>query len=389
MRVCPGSMQSRPIHGASRAGWLALLIGVALACNSCLFARMVYYNKPSLTIVRDFDNRSVRPSSAPLPLAHSEEEAQFPLTSTERAKYGSLEALLGAHETRAFLAIVEDKLVYERYFGGVSCHTLLPGFSMSKTFAAALIGRAVSQGLLESLDRPVTEYIPELALEPGYRAVTLEQLLRMTSGIDFNEESLAGAKFYYSTDLRDQMYSYDVERPPGSHYLYGSVNIQLLWDVLHRRLSGETVAHYFERAIWQPLGAEQPASWSLDSESSGIEKFFGGFNATARDQARLGLLFLHGGSLNGREILPRTWVERALTPDPVAGWVHTSDGWVRRAMYQWFLTRDGRAYFAKGYHGQYVFVVPARHALFVRFGEGYGGLDWPALFLRLADSFHY
>jgi len=348
---------------------------------------MVYYNKPTLGIVRAFDNRSVRPSSAPLALPRSNQEAQFPLSATEQREYGSFAALLEAHDTNAFLAIIDDRLVYERYFGGVSEHTLLPGFSMSKTFAAALVGRAVSQGLLDSLERRVTEYIPELGSQPAYREVTLEQLLRMTSGIDFDEESLAGAKFYYRTDLRDQMYSYDVKWRPGSHYLYGSVNIQLLWEVLHRRLGSETVARYFEREIWQPLGAEQPASWSLDSESSGIEKFFGGFNATARDQARLGLLFLHGGTLNGREILRSAWVERALTPDPIAGWVHTSDGWVRRGMYQWFLTGDGRGYFAKGYHGQYIFVVPSRRAVFVRFGEGYADLDWPALFLRLADTF--
>ena len=367
---------------------LPSLLLLAFACSGCLFSRILYYNKPTLAVVRDFDARSVRASSEPLSLARSEHEAQFPLTRREEAEYGSLAALLERHQTRAFLVIHEDRVVYERYFGGVSSNTLLPGFSMSKTFAAVLVGRALSQGLLESLERPVTDYVPELASEPAYRAVTLEHLLRMISGIDFDEESLAGAKLYYSTDLRDQMYSYDVEWQPGSHYLYGSVNIQLLWDVLHRTLGGETIAHYFERQIWQPLGAEHPASWSLDSESSGIEKFFGGFNATARDQARLGLLFLHGGSVNGREVLPRAWVERALVADPVAGWVHTTDGWVRRGMYQWFLTGDGRGYFAKGYNGQYVFVVPARHAVFVRFGEGYADLDWPALFLRLADTFH-
>ncbi len=241
IRVCRSSVQSRQLQKVSRFCQLPLLFGLALACSSCLFGRIVYYNKPTLAIVRDFDNRRVRASSAPVPLARSGKEAQFPLTGAEQAEYGSLEALLAAHETRAFLVIVDDHVVYERYFDGVSARTLLPGFSMSKTFAAALIGRAVSQGLIESLDQPVTEYIPELISEPGYPEVTLEQLLSMTSGIDFDEESLAGAKFYYSTDLRDQMYSYDVKWRPGSHYLYGSVNIQLLWDVLHRRLAGETV----------------------------------------------------------------------------------------------------------------------------------------------------
>jgi len=363
------------------------LLVVAWACSGCLPARIIYFNRPTLASINNFDARSVRPSSAPQPLPRSDREVRFRLEGTDHAEFESLEALLAQSKTRAFLVIHEDQLVYERYFAGVSAGTLLPGFSMSKTYAAALIGRALNQGLLSSLERSLTDYIPELASHPGYREVTLDQLLRMTSGIDFNEESIAGAKLYYSTDLRDQMYSYDVKWRPGSHYLYGSVNIQLLWDVLHRSLGGETVAHYFQRALWQPLGADQPASWSLDSDSSGIEKFFGGFNATARDHARLGQLFLHRGSLNGEQILPRAWVERALTPDPIAGWVHTTDGWVRRGAYQWFLTRDGRGYFAKGYNGQYVFVVPALHAVFVRFGEGYADVDWPALFLRLADTF--
>jgi CubicO group peptidase (beta-lactamase class C family) len=367
----------------ARAAFLFLL---ALGCDGCFFGRLVYFHTPDLSAPSYFDKRLVHASTTPTPLARSAVSVSFPLTEVERREYGSFDELLETQETSAFIAIHDDVIVYERYFQGVTATTELPGFSMTKTYAAALIGRAVSDGILPSLQAPVVSYIPELASRSRYRDVTLEHLLRMTSGIDFDEESLAGARLYYTTNLRELMYSYDVKWAPGEHYLYGSVNIQLLWDVLSRRLHGETVSHYFERQIWQPLGAERSASWSLDSQVSGIEKFFGGFNATARDHARLGLLFLHGGTLNGQVILPQEWVERALSPDPIAGLVHTTDGWVRRGQYQWFLTRDGRGYFAKGYHGQYVFVVPERHWVFVRFGEGYGDIDWPALFLRLAES---
>jgi CubicO group peptidase (beta-lactamase class C family) len=367
------------------AEFLALIL-VALPCGGCLVGRVLYFNTPSLAAPSYFDGRVVRASNTPVPLEHGAAEAVFPLSDAERAEYGSFDELLEAERTCAFVATHDDAIVYERYFCGVSASTQLPAFSMSKAYAAALIGSALSDGLLPSLEVPVTSYVPELAGKSRYREVTLEHLLRMTSGIDFDEESLATPKFYYTTDLRDLMYAYDVERTPGTHYLYGSVNIQLLWDVLQRRLAGETVSHYFERRLWRPLGAESPASWSLDSAESGVEKFFGGFNATARDHARLGLLFLHGGSWNGQQILAPAWVERALSPDPVAGLLHTADGCVRRGTYQWFLTRDLRAYFAKGYHGQYVFVVPDRRWVFVRFGEGYGDTNWPALFLRLADN---
>jgi CubicO group peptidase (beta-lactamase class C family) len=347
---------------------------------------MVYFNAPSLAAPSYFDSRPVRPSTQPTALVKSEREAQFRLTPRDRARYGSLDDLLERNQTRAFVVLKNDTVVYERYFGGVDETTELPAFSMSKTFAAVLVGCALKDGLIRSMQDSVVRYIPELANKSRYSDVTLDQLLRMTSGIDFNEESLAGAEFYYSTDLRDRMYAYDVKWTPGRRYLYGSVNIQLLWDVLHRSIGGKTVAQYFEDRLWGPLGAERAASWSLDSSSNGIEKFFGGFNATARDQARLGLLFLHQGTLNGHAIVSPEWVDQSLIPDPIAGRVRTSDGSVRRGKYQWFLTLDGRGYFAKGYHGQYVFVVPSRNAVFVRFGEGYGNVDWTSLFVQLADD---
>ena len=170
----------------------------------------------------------------------------FRLINSERAKYGSFDGLLTANQTRAFVVSRDDVIVYERYFGGFSATTQLPAFSMSKTFATLLIGCAIEDGLLT--DRRLVTYLPELASKPGYDKVTLEHLLRMTSG------------------------------------------------------------------IWEPIGADQPATWSLDSQSSGIEKFFGGFNATARDYARLGLLFLHGGTLNGRTVVSQEWIDRSLSP---------------------------------------------------------------------------
>jgi CubicO group peptidase (beta-lactamase class C family) len=371
-------------QNVTRVASAAALVG--LLCGGCGYARIVYFGTPSLAAPTYFDNRIVHASSTPLALPIGSPEATLRLTASEHARYRSFDELLAAQHTRAFLVIHDDVIVFERYFHGFSAASELPAFSMSKTFAAVLVGRAVSQGLLPSLADPVTDYIPELVHEPRYGEVTLEQLLRMTSGIDFDEESLDGAQFYYATDLRELMYSYDVEKQPGTHYQYGSVNMQLLWDVLHRRLGGDTVSHYFEQQVWGPLGAERSASWSLDSRASGVEKFFGGFNATLRDYSRLGLLFLHGGTLAGRRILPRGWVARALSADPVAGLVHTSDGWVRRGKYQWFWTRDGRGYFAKGYRGQYVFVAPQEHVVFVRFGEGYGDVNWTSLFLRLAGD---
>jgi CubicO group peptidase (beta-lactamase class C family) len=361
---------------------------LALTSTGCVYGRIVYYGVPSLSIVDDFDYRIVHAAPAPVALARDRREAPFAqaMTPPERRRYESFDDLLEANDTRAFVAIRDDRIVYERYFDGFAAGTLLPGFSISKTYAALLIGCAIADHRLEGVGTPLVRYVPEVSTRPGYVSITLDELLRMTPGIDFAEQSVSGAVLYYTTGLPGETYAFDVNRAPGTHYLYGSISTQILWDVLHRRLGGETVSRYFEERLWGPMGAEYDAAWSLDSASSGVEKFFGGFNATARDHARLGLLFLHGGTLGGRRIVPQAWVDESLAYDPIAGTVHTSDGWVRRGKYEWFRTLDGRAYFAKGYHGQYVFVVPAARMVFVRFGEGYGDVDWTSLFLRLADA---
>ncbi|AKU94431.1 Beta-lactamase class C and other penicillin binding protein [Labilithrix luteola] len=341
---------------------------------------------PSLSAPSYFESREVPASPAPEPLKNADSEFTFALERAELEKYANLEDLLAKNETRAFLVLKNDRVVYERYFGDVNANTELPSFSMSKTVAALLVGCAIQDGIIASVDDPLVAYAPETRQKKGYDRIKIEHLLRMTSGLDFGEESAAAAYLYYSHDLPSRTYDYDVKWEPGSHYLYGSISTQILWDVIHRQLRGATVSHYFQRRVWGPLGAQHAASWSLDSPSSGVEKFFGGFNATLRDHARFGLLFLHGGTFQGRSVLPEAWVREAVSPDPIAGTVHTTDGWVRRAKYQWFLTLDGRAYFAKGFRGQYIFVIPSKDMVIVRFGEGYGTIDWTSLFLRMSEE---
>lgn len=139
--------------------------------------------------------------------------------------------------------------------------------------------------------------------------------------------------------------------------------------------------------MWGPIGAEHSATWSLDSEESGIEKLWAGLNATARDYARLGVVFANGGEIGGTRIVPRSWIDRALERDPLVGPFDSTDGFVLRLKYQWLLTLDGRGYFAKGYDGQYVFVYPEKRLVFVRFGDGYADVDWPKLMVKLGDQY--
>lgn len=363
-----------------------LTVLLSLQCSSCVYARIFYFNIPSLAASNYFDHRPVRASSRPLPFERQRVQTAFPQRRSRNLTYSTFEDLVAENDTRALLVLHHDIIVYERYFGEVTADTRLPAFSISKTFAAALVGCAQQDGLIGSVQQRLVDFVPALADRPGYKGITLDHLLRMTSGIDFEEESNAGAVLYYTTDLRSRMHTYDVTRPPGQHYQYGSINVQLLWEVLQRQLGRRTVASYFEERLWDALGAEQPAAWDLDSLESGVEKLSGGLSATTRDYARLGVLFQHRGRFKDRQVLSEQWIKDTLALDPVAGVVHTTDGEVRRGRYQWFWTLDGCCHFAKGYNGQYIFVDRDHDMVVVRFGEGYGDVDWPELFSRMAAS---
>jgi len=367
---------------------ILVLVAALLAsqCVGCVFARIFYFNVPTLAAASYFDVRPVRASSHPLPFAVRAPPVAFSMRRSRTRDYPDFEDLLARNDTRALLVLHHDAIVYERYFGEVTAETPLPCFSMSKTFAAVLVGCAQADGLISSVEQRLVAFVPDLAARPRYGEITLEHLLRMTSGIDFAEESVAGAMLYYTVDLDSSTYVYDVKWQPGRHYEYGSINAQLLWRVLHSRLGGETVTQYFQDRFWEGIGAERPAAWAVDSAAHGVEKFAAGLSATARDYARLGVLFQHGGRAGDRQVIPERWAADSLALDEVAGVLHTTDGAVRRGRYQWFWTLDGRAYFAKGYHGQYIYVDRDRDVVVVRFGEGYGDVDWTALFAAMADS---
>ena len=121
---------------------------------------------------------------------------------------------------------------------------------------------------------------------------------------------------------------------------------------MQRRVDARTITGYFEGRLWDAIGAERAAAWALDSERGGVEKLSAGLSATTRDYARLGVLFQHRGRFGDRAVISEQWVADSLAVDDVSGEVRTVDGVVRRGRYQWFWTRDGCCYFAKGFHGQ-------------------------------------
>jgi CubicO group peptidase (beta-lactamase class C family) len=296
-----------------------------------------------------------------------------------------IDDLLRQTGTRAFLVVHHDRLVFERYFDGADGEQRQTSFSAAKSFLSTLVGIAQDEGLLRITD-PVTAYLPELAeRDKRFEDVTLRDLLSMSSGLRYTEQGLPwsdDALTYYGTDLRDLALSHtEVVEPPGRTWRYNNYNPLLLGLVLER-VTKMPVADYMSTRLWQPLGAEEDATWSLDSARGGFEKMESGLNARPADYARFGLMMLHDGRWNGRQIVSKAWVRQATA----ASTAHDPADFYQHLWWVGPRPAGGRApFYAVGKYGQVVGVFPEDDVVIVRLGTTDGGVNWMTQLRDVAD----
>jgi CubicO group peptidase (beta-lactamase class C family) len=274
---------------------------------------------------------------------------------------------------------------------------------MAKSFLSALVGIAIGEGKIAGVDDPITIYLPELAeRDPRFSRITIEALLRMSSGIRYVEFPFLwgdDAKTYYYPDLRTLALEHTrVEGQPGAAFLYNNYHPLLLGLILERA-TGVPVAEYLQEKIWKPLGMEYPGSWSLDSTASGFPKLESGINARAIDFARFGRLYLNGGAWGGRQIVPAAWVAEStrMEPAPDRGSYFPKDfalssAELRYGYMWWGICRgeDDCDFAAEGNLGQMIYVSPRSRLIMVKNSSGYGDLTWQQcadLFSRVAAAF--
>ena len=371
-------------------GVLALLIAAVLgvyvwawsSTDDSTFARALIWRESDIGDQHRFPARRIPAGDRASPL-RAGAEADLVVRGE------GLDEFLRETDTLAFLVVHDDRLVHERYFDGATRASLQTSFSAAKSFVSALVGIAIDAGLIDSIEDPVTKYVPELAeRDPGFRQITLRDLLTMSSGIHYEEggfPSLGDDTYtYYGVDLRDVALNRTrIDGPPGLAWHYNNYHPLLLGLVLERT-TRTSVSDFMARRLWQPLGAEADATWNLDSESSGFEKLESGVNARPVDYARFGLLFLHNGEWNGRRIISEDWVRASTGAEPA-----TDPASYQGYRYFWWLDveRPGRFY-ALGKYGQYIYVAPDADAVVVRFGRdgGLGDTTWLATFRDIADQ---
>lgn len=339
--------------------------------SSCKVGRFIVYNFADIDDYKKFPARNIENGTKKLvfPIA---EKGKVPKELHIGDKSYPFEQYLKDNKTVAFLVIQNDTIQYEKYWRKYHENSIVPSFSMAKSITSLLIGCAIDDRLIQSVNEPITNYIPELK-KNGFDKVTIEHLLQMTSGLKFNEGYTNPfgdvATFYYGTNLRKSINKMKLKSEPGQQFEYLSGNTQLLGLVLERALQGQTISSYLEEKIWQPLEMEFEASWSLDRKKEGLEKTFCCINARARDYAKIGQLYLNQGNWNGKQIVSEDWIAQSTKID-------TTNGSVAYYQYQWWLPTQTGDFMAQGILGQYIYVHPEKNLVIVRLGTNEGKADW-------------
>jgi CubicO group peptidase (beta-lactamase class C family) len=295
--------------------------------------------------------------------------------------------MLAATYTDGFLVARDGKIVAEIYLNGMERATLHISQSVVKSFTSALVGILVGAGELE-IDRLASDYVPELA-NCGYRGATVAQVLDMRSGVKFDEDYLAPDSEVAQLDracgwkprrdaadtrsTKGLILSLQAERAHGSPFLYRSIETEVLGWIISK-VAGQDYATFMSNALWQGMGAEADASMTIDHEGTALAD--GGLNATLRDYARFGQLFLDMGARGTRQIVPEAWVKACRTGDVEAFRPNYAERFVAypNAAYSkqwWVLDTKSGLHQARGIYGQLIHVDPARRLVVAKLSS------WP------------
>ncbi|MEP7278856.1 MAG: serine hydrolase [Bacteroidota bacterium] len=280
----------------------------------------------------------------------------------------SVKRLLEQLGSVAVTVVRNDSLLFEKYWDGYSDSSWSGSFSMAKSITSLLVGAALKEGKIRSLEEPVGHYLPEFSTGEKSK-VHIIDLLTMSSGSNWDESYSnpfsVTAELYYGDDAYKTATGVKIIKAPGTFYRYKSGDTQLLGLILEKA-TGRSLSAYASEKLWQPLGAEQPALWSTD-KAGGHAKAYCCFNSNARDFARIGSLMLDSGRWKGTEIIEPAYYNRSIAPCMIPDEDGSPCDYYG---FQWWLVPyEPGVFYARGILGQYIIVMPAQHMVMVRLGK--------------------
>jgi len=319
--------------------------------------------RPTIYDLDVFENRAVE-TAQPQPWKDHPKLGSFAISADQRETIESL-------DPAAFLVAWGDTVIFEEYWGEHDVDRISNSFSMAKSIISLLIGVALDEGKIKSIDEPVANYLPEFADEK--KNITIRHILTMSSGLSWSESYISPfcdvAELYYDTDDRDlALNRRTIEEDPGKIFRYKSGDTQVLMYIL-QAATGVSASEYASEKLWKKMGAESEAMWSLADDSESAEKAFCCFYATSRDFLRLGKLVNHRGNWNGEQLVSAAYVEQFCTPAPLI----KGNGKPNQLYGYQYWAYTGLPYevtYFRGMSGQYIISIPSKDLVIVRTGSG-------------------
>lgn len=349
--------------------WTMSLAVLSLAaCVSVQETPLEFGNPPSLlqltpdqqlTVYKNIeDTYAVRVAKRgktvrPLPIAPTQLD---PKVTWQEKTYDNFDDFMRAARMSGVVVLKDGRIVLERYALGRTSEDRWTSFSVAKSVTAILLGAAIQDGHIKSLDEPVTKYVPQLA-GSGYDGVNIRQLISMTSGVKWNEDytdpnsDVAQASAWPGEPGMNPLVSYMRRLPreaePGSKFVYKTGETDMA-GILVANAVGKGLAQYLSEKIWRPYGMERDAIWMVDR--GGMERGGCCMSMTLRDYARIGLFVLEGGKIGSKQVVPAWYLQEATT-DQIKEPVQGDYGY-----FWWIRGNDG--YAAQGIFGQQIRIVP-------------------------------
>lgn len=285
--------------------------------------------------------------------------------------------VLADTDTDALLVIKNGRIVCERYLDRADATTHFNSYSMAKSINSIMVGLALADGHLQSILDPVVKYVPELR-GSGYDGTTIQNLLEMRSGVDWDDnffaEGTIGRKAHLaawveaSARYTDEARNTTRAHPPGTTFNYNTMDAAVIGLVIERAVK-MPVSKYLSERLWKPAGMESYGFYVLDGPPGvGREFTGGGFDAVLRDYGRIGLMMLDGGRANGRQILPTSYVAESTKPSTTSD-TETKEPHLGYA-YFWWPILNSQAFTALGGEGQFIYVDPASKTVVVKMSHG-------------------
>ncbi|MEL7031123.1 MAG: serine hydrolase [Pseudomonadota bacterium] len=336
-----------------------------------------------------YPTRTVASSERSAPLPQSEGRLDG-FTYAYDGETRQLSDLYTEMETSGLIIVHKGQIVHESYGRGADSGTRFTTWSLVKSITSTLVGVAVADGLIESVDDQLVKYLPDVE-GTAYDGVTIKQALQMSSGIRYDPDLWDGkmddtVEFMTNSVVMGKAPSFELaiaykrEHEPGTTFNYNTAESQVLLELV-RRVSGMDAADYLEQKLWRPLGMEHSGAWIIDRAGAGGAEVGGAmFNAALRDWARLGVFIEQGGAWNGVQILPTDWVDRATVSDDAhiqPGEVHPNPN--RGYAWHWWTYADG-TFTASGANGQTLYVDRENDIVVARASA------WPEGYVREHDD---